>query len=277
MALTESNQVSIAELAIYLPALFIAIFLCVRHGFGRSSGWLYLIIFSLARIIGPSMQLATISQPRNYSLYIGAATLQSIGLSPLILVELGLLSRALSSIRKSVQTRVNENMLRVVQIVVLVGLILTSVGGSQAGSNFADTGVYTPSNLSQIGIGLMIAGFVLTVLAAAQVALQISHAEPGEKRLALAVGLSLPFVLVRLAYAAATVYSGNPKFNQLTGDVSVQIGMSVVMEMIAVAILEGFGLTLKKIPKVEKNKSQGSNQYEMSDRAERANGAHQRY
>lgn len=277
MALTESNQVSIAELVIYLPALFVAIFLCIRHGFGRSSGWLYLIIFSLARIIGPSMQLATISQPRNYSLYIGAATLQSIGLSPLILVELGLLSRALSSIRKSVQTRVNENMLRVVQIVVLVGLILTSVGGSQAGSNFADTGVYTPSNLSQIGIGLMIAGFVLTVLAAAQVALQISHAEPGEKRLALAVGLSLPFVLVRLAYAAATVYSGNPKFNQLTGDVSVQIGMSVVMEMIAVAILEGFGLTLKKIPKVEKNKSQGSNQYEMSDRAERANGAHQRY
>ncbi|KAK6193000.1 kti12, chromatin associated [Pestalotiopsis sp. IQ-011] len=277
MGLTESNQVSIAELVIYLPALFVAIFLCVRHGFGRSSGWLYLIIFSLARIIGPSMQLATISQPRNYSLYIGAATLQSIGLSPLILVELGLLSRALSSIRKSVQTRVNENMLRVVQIVVLVGLILTSVGGSQAGSNFADTGVYTPSNLSQIGIGLMIAGFVLTVLAAAQVALQISHAEPGEKRLALAVGLSLPFVLVRLAYAAATVYSGNPKFNQLTGDVSVQIGMSVVMEMIAVAILEGFGLTLKKIPKVEKNKSQGSNQYEMSDRAERANGAHQRF
>lgn len=277
MGLTESNQVSIAELVIYLPALFVAIFLCIRHGFGRSSGWLYLIIFSLARIIGPSMQLATISQPRNYSLYIGAATLQSIGLSPLILVELGLLSRALSSIRKSVQTRVNENMLRVVQIVVLVGLILTSVGGSQAGSNFADTGVYTPSNLSQIGIGLMIAGFVLTVLAAAQVVLQISHAEPGEKRLALAVGLSLPFVLVRLAYAAATVYSGNPKFNQLTGDVSVQIGMSVVMEMIAVAILEGVGMTLKKIPKAEKNKSQGSNRYEMSDRAERANGSHQRY
>ncbi|KAF3003265.1 hypothetical protein E8E14_003351 [Neopestalotiopsis sp. 37M] len=281
MTLSERNNVSIAEIAVYVPALFIAIFLCIRHGFGRSSGWFYLIIFSLARIIGPSMQLATISQPDNISLYIGAAVLSNVGLSPLILIELGLLSRALTSIRKSVQTTVNEKMVRLVQLVVLVGLILTSVGGSQAGSNYADTGIYTMPDLSKAGLGLMIAGFVLTVLAAVQVFLQISHAELGEKRLALAVGLSLPFVLIRLAYSAATVYSDNPKFNQLTGDISIQIGMAVVMEMIAIAILEGFGLTLNKIEKVADTQSRGklfgsrnrgSNSYEMSERMERAAG-----
>ncbi|ETS83685.1 hypothetical protein PFICI_05561 [Pestalotiopsis fici W106-1] len=58
--------------------------------------------------------------------------------------------------------------------------------------------------------------------------------------------------------------------------------MAVVMEMIAIAILEGFGLTLNKVTKVENRQSRskllgsrnrGSNQYEMSERAERAPGA----
>ncbi|KAI1868389.1 hypothetical protein JX265_007212 [Neoarthrinium moseri] len=270
MALTERNGVSIAEICVYTPALAIAIWLCVRHGFGRSSGWLYLIIFSLARLIGASMQLATISQPQNISLYIGSFTLENVGLSPLILVELGLLSRALTSIRKSVTTFVNERMLRAIQILVLVGLILGSVGGSNAGSNYAVTGVYTASSISQAGLGLMIAGYILTVLAAVQVAVQISHAEPGERRLSLAVGLSLPFVLVRLGYAAESTFGHNSRFNQFTGDVNIQLGMSVIMEMIAIVIIEGFGLTLKKIPKGQQltttedaRKVSSQNQYEM--------------
>ncbi|KAK9799141.1 hypothetical protein SCARD494_02322 [Seiridium cardinale] len=269
MALTEHDNISIAEICVYTPSLIIAIFVSYRHGFGRSSGWLYLIIFSLARILGSALQLATISQPTNISLYVGAAILANIGLSPLILVQLGLLSRALTSIRKSVETFVNERMIRLVQLLILVGLILSTIGGSQAGNGYADTGVYTVPTLSKAGMGLMIAGFILTVAAAIQVAMQISHAESGEKRLSLAVGLSLPFVLIRLAYAAASVYSQNPEFNQLTGDVNIQLGMSVVMEMIAIAIIEGVGLTLKRIPKYHGVRSASpSRAYEMGNSVE---------
>lgn len=247
MALTEQNGISIADICVYIPALVIAVLLCIRHGFGRSSGWLYLIIFSLARIVGASLQLATISDPTNTSLYIGFATLANVGLSPLILVQLGLLSRTLTGIRKNVQTFVNERILRLIQVLVVVGLILSAVGGSQAGTSYGETGVYTISTLSKAGMGLMIAGFVLTVLVALQVAMQISHADPGEKRLSLAVGLSLPFVLVRLAYAAASVFGNSTKYSVFNGDVNIQIGMATIMEMIVVAIVEGFGLTLKKI------------------------------
>lgn len=281
MALTERDGISIAEICVYSIALIIAVFLCIRHGFGRNSGWLFLIIFSLARLIGSSLQLATISDPTNISLYIGAATLANVGLSPLILTQLGLLSRALTSIRKSVQTFVNERMLRLVQLLILVGLILTSVGGSQAGANYAETGQYAVPALSKAGMGLMIAGFGLTVLAAIQVAMQISHAEPGERRLSLAVGLSLPFILIRLAYAAASVFSGNPKFNQLTGDLNTQLGMSIIMEMIVVAIVEGFGVTLKKVTKYERAanrtppKPHGSGQYEMGSYQENGTNARQ--
>jgi hypothetical protein len=52
MGLTYRNGVSIAEIIVYVPSLAIAIFLSVRHGFARSSGWMFLIVFCLARLIG---------------------------------------------------------------------------------------------------------------------------------------------------------------------------------------------------------------------------------
>jgi hypothetical protein len=52
MGLNYRNGVSIAEIVVYVPSLAIAIFLSVRHGFARSSGWMFLIVFCLARLIG---------------------------------------------------------------------------------------------------------------------------------------------------------------------------------------------------------------------------------
>ncbi|KAI2639569.1 hypothetical protein GGS26DRAFT_540694 [Hypomontagnella submonticulosa] len=270
MALTEQNNISIAEIVLYVPALFVAVWLAIRHGFGRNAGWLYLIVFSLARIIGASLQLATISDPTNISLYIGAATLQNIGLSPLIMVQLGLIGRAIGSIRKSTNSFVTEQRLRLIQLLVLVGLILGAVGGSQSGQSVADTGKYTVSGLSQAGTGLTIAGYVLLVFSTAAVATQLSHMEQGEKRLVLAVGLSLPFILVRLAYSAESVFGNNPDFNQLSGSTNIQLGMAVIMEIIVVVIVESIGMTLNKIPKTAAGAPPAG--YELPSRRSRRQG-----
>ncbi|KAI0386139.1 hypothetical protein F5Y04DRAFT_243419 [Hypomontagnella monticulosa] len=271
MALTEKNNISIAQIVLYVPALFIAVWLAIRHGFGRNSGWLYLIIFSLARIVGSSLQLATISDPTNISLYIGAATVQNIGLSPLIMVQLGLIGRAVGSIRKSTTSFVTEKRLRLIQLLILVGLILGAVGGSQSGQSVADTGKYTVSGLSQAGTGITIAGYVILVLSTALVATQLSHIEQGEKRLVLAVGLSLPFILVRLAYSAESVFGNNPDFNQLSGNANIQLGMAVIMEIIVVAIVESIGMTLNQIPKAAAGAPPTG--YELPSR-QRAEGEH---
>ncbi|KAI1102832.1 hypothetical protein F4804DRAFT_311816 [Jackrogersella minutella] len=249
VALNERDNISIAQIVIFVPTLFLGIWLSIRHGFGKSAGWFYLIVFSLARIIGASMQLATISDPTNLSLRIGAATLQNVGLSPLIMIQLALLGRALGSIRKTTTSFVTEQRLRLVQLLALVGLILGIIGGSDSGSDFSTTGKWTISTLSKVGTGLTIAAFVLLALSTAAVAMQLSYIEAGEKRLVLIVGLCLPFILVRLAYAAETVYGNNPDFSQLTGNVNIQLGMAVIMEIIAVAIIEAIGITLEKIPK----------------------------
>ncbi|KAI1762528.1 hypothetical protein GGR53DRAFT_417523 [Hypoxylon sp. FL1150] len=249
MALTEQNNISIAQIVIFTPSLFLAILLSIRHGFGRSSGWLFLIIFSLARLIGAALQLATISDPTNIGLHIGAITLQNIGLSPLIMVQLALIGRTLGSIRKSTTSLVTEKRVHLIHLVTIVGLILSSIGGSDSGSDFEKTGTYQVSSLTRAGTGLMIAAYILLVIATIVVATQLSAVEPGEKRLVLAVGLSLPFILIRLAYAAEAVYGNNKSFSQLTGDVNIQLGMAVIMEIIVVAICEGIGMTLKKLPK----------------------------
>lgn len=96
MTIGYRQSVSIAVLVLYVPALAIAIFLSIRHGFRSSSGWRFMIIFTLARVLGSCLELATISQPNNTSLYIGYATLINIALSPLELVAYGLLSRVIT-------------------------------------------------------------------------------------------------------------------------------------------------------------------------------------
>ncbi|KAI1805658.1 hypothetical protein F4811DRAFT_514705 [Daldinia bambusicola] len=264
MALTEQNDISIAEIVVYTPALFVAIWLCIRHGFGRGSGWFYLIIFSLARIIGAGMQLATISDPRNLSLRIGAATLQNIGLSPLLMVQLALIGRAAGSIQKSATCFVTEKRIGFIHLLVLVGLVLGSIGGSQSGKDLANTGKYTVSTLSQVGTALMIIAYILLAISTALVAMQMPYMEAGEKRLVLAVGVCLPFILVRLAYSAESLYGNNPDFNQVSGNVNIQLGMSVIMEMVIVAIVEGMGMTLHKLTKSPAEESDRSEiDYEM--------------
>ncbi|KAI5863150.1 hypothetical protein GGS23DRAFT_609609 [Durotheca rogersii] len=253
MALTERDNISIAEIAVYVPALAVAGWLAARHGFGRNAGWLYLIVFAVARVLGAALQLGTLTDPRNASLYVGAATLRNVGLSPLIMVQLALVGRAAAAATTSsgpgpksaaAPPLVTERHLRLVQLVALAGLILGAVGGAQAPEALGGTGRYEASGLSKAGVGLMAAAYVLLALAAALVAARISRVAPGSRRLVLAVGAALPFLLVRLAYSAEATFGNRPEFNPTLGDPSILLGMGVVMEMVVVAVVEGVGATL---------------------------------
>jgi hypothetical protein len=241
------DGVAIGELCAYFPVLAVAVVLAVRHGFGRSSGWLFLIIFSLIRIIGACFQLATINNPTNDSLYIGVAILDSIGLSPLELTSLGLLSRIIASINKSHSTFVQHYHMKAIQIVVMVGLILSIVGGIDASNNLSSTGVYVPQTLSKVAMVLYIVAYLLIVATTIILSFSVSHAEHGEKRLLLAVAISLPFILVRLVYSSISILGNNTDFNTLTGKVTIYLCMALIMELCVVIIYEAVGLTLRKL------------------------------
>ncbi len=261
--LTKLNDISIAQICVYTPALLVAILLASRHGFGRNAGWLFLILFSLIRILGAALELATINDPTNLNLIVASSTLQNVGLSPLILVMLGLVGRVLASISNNRVPFLQPRVLRLVQVLVLVGLILGIVGGSELSGIIAKSisqggapTSYTVPTESQAGLGLMIAGYGLLVIATLTLATEIRSADDGDKRLLGAVALALPFVLVRLIFSAIGTFNpSNPNFGQFNSGPdypSYLIGMSVVMEMVAIIIFEAVGLTLRQVPKTDR-------------------------
>lgn len=265
MTLTYRNAVSIAELVGYIPAAFIATYLAFRHGFRGSSGWLYLIAFSLARIIGPCMQLATIKSPDNISLYVGSAVLNVIGLSPLQLATLGLLTRLLTSIHKSYNTFLHAGMFHVIQLIIVVGLILGIVGGIDAGNVFQTTGQYHPGSLNKAGTSLLIVSYGLIVIFTAAIGMFISHAEAGEKRIYLAVVVALPILLIRIIYSALSTFSKDNKYNVLTGSTTLFLCVCLLEEFIIVVIYEVTGLTLVQVVKEEHVEAQAHRPVNSSD------------
>ncbi|RDW94675.1 hypothetical protein BP5796_00438 [Coleophoma crateriformis] len=255
MTLSYRNAVSIAELIVYLPSLAVALLLCTRHGFGRSSTFWFLVIFTLARVVGPGMELATMSDPTNVSLYEGVVILQSIGLSPLMMSTTALLSRLLGNIQKSTNTFLKTRMLQLVELVILVALILGIVGGIQSSNGIAQ-GSYHPNALNKVGVALFIACFAVIVMATIALSFSVAHADQGEKRILAAVAISLPFMLVRLIYSIMVTYTTAKAFNQLTGSVTVLLCVALIEEFIIVVIYEAVGVTLPKVPKLQPRQGQ---------------------
>lgn len=92
MALGDRGYVSIAELVVYIPALVLALVVCARHGLHRASGWMYTVVLCVVRIVGAICQLVTYSD-HSEGLLTATLIIDSIGISPLLLATLGMLSR----------------------------------------------------------------------------------------------------------------------------------------------------------------------------------------
>ncbi|KAK4193614.1 hypothetical protein QBC35DRAFT_371798, partial [Podospora australis] len=261
--LSPIDRIAIACIVIYTPALLIACFLAYRHGFGKRAGRLFLIILSLSRLIDYSMQLATIKNPTNSNLVIGANVLASVGVSALVATMASLLERVLASIRREGSDPLVKPITQdFAQLAILAGMILSIIGGTSMGSEIGNAidGVGPPVEVSipvesQVGVGLIMGGFAITALGTFVTLAQLRAVEKGEKRLLIALLCVIPFTIVRLVFAGLATYGSDTRFRSWGGAASYVwwfLGLSVIMEIIAVAILEDVGLTLKKLPKTSR-------------------------
>lgn len=89
---TYGDAIAIWMLIYYTVSLVGSIFVSSHHGFGKNSGWIYLAIFCTIRVINASAQIATITSNSSTAQTVAVIT-GFIGLSPLLLTTLGLLSR----------------------------------------------------------------------------------------------------------------------------------------------------------------------------------------
>ncbi|KAM0436071.1 hypothetical protein ACHAPT_002963 [Fusarium lateritium] len=245
--LNDYDNIAIAEIVIYVFIFIGALVLCKNHGFGRNAGWLYLVILSLARLIGSSLLLATVNDPSNTSLYIGWLTLNGIGLGPLILILLGLQSRCFDSMNRNDHVIVKPIYQRLIQMLMLVAIILIAVGGSNSNYTLnAGAPKIQYSTESKVGIILMIVVLVLLVLQTLLAFRNQGYISQGEHRLLIAITASLPFVVVRLAYTCLLILGGHKQ------TVWWYLGAGVIMEIMVAIICEAVGFTLEKVPEPAK-------------------------
>jgi len=237
MKFNSAGGVSVFELIIYFPALILAAIVCSRHGFGRSSGFVFTLILCLVRIIGACCQLATYSS-NSVGLEEAVIILDSIGISPLLLATLGLLSRCVDSVGHSSSTIVRTLQFRILQLIITIGLILCIVGGT---SSTSSTGVYTPQGTTKAGLILYVFGFVAILVIAIMTLHKLGGVSSDERWLVWAVLIALPLILVRLAYSLTSVFAHDHNFNLVTGSVAIHVVMAILEEMAVVLIYLAVG------------------------------------
>ncbi|RFU26909.1 hypothetical protein B7463_g9421, partial [Scytalidium lignicola] len=242
---TYRECIAIVQVAFYVPALIGGIFLALHHGFAKSSGWVLLITFSLLRLIGAILEIVGIDHPTK-QVITGAIVCISIGLSPLTLMCLGLMSRVNQAVGEPISSKIYKG----INLVGLIAFCLGIYGGTkQASSTAAD---YTHvNNDSKAAVVLFTAIFIVAFFMFLSLVTRLSVVPHGEKRLLLAVGLSWPFLTVRYIYALVADFAHNKHFNSYFGNPTIYLLMAVLTECIVIVICEVMGFTLRSIPKGE--------------------------
>ncbi|KAH8664359.1 hypothetical protein BX600DRAFT_436909 [Xylariales sp. PMI_506] len=249
MALGSSGILSVIELIFYIPCIIGSFIICRRHGFTRSSGWIYTFILCFVRIVGSICYLASLSNP-SANLLEAALIMEFVGISPLLFATLGLLSRFVDWTNTSASSPglLNVKFFRLLQLLIMLGMILSIAGGTSAFSSSSDSSsgsaTAAPGTESQAGVILYCVAFAAIILVLVISLPKMAGVPAGERMLAIAVAIASPLIAVRILYSVLTVFVHDSTFNSLDGSVVVKAFMDVVEEFLVVVlyILLGFRL-----------------------------------
>lgn len=238
------DRIAVATIIVYSFFFCGGIFLTFKHGFAKSSGWRFLVILALARLIGSSLRLATISDPTNENLYVGWMVLNGLGLGPLITMLLGLLARLFMTIsfNRNGNFFYSPRFQHLWELAMLVGLILVIVGGTESDFTIVNNEPKVHySELSEAGISIFVAITGILCFGIFVASYNYASIDQGERRILVALILCMPFVIVRLVFACLEIWGG------ITASRWLYLGMFVIMEMIVVFICQVLGFLLDKV------------------------------
>ncbi|KAF3032074.1 hypothetical protein E8E12_001196 [Didymella heteroderae] len=238
------DTVALIELIFYSPCLLLSAFVCFRHGFSRSSGWFYTLVLSLIRIIGGICQFVSHTD-QSAGLLQTILILDSVGLAPLLLATLGLLSRFVDFVNTKSTPKFTTRHFRLLQLPLLVATILAIAGGTNISVD--SNGTYEIPTTSKIGVILYLVGFTGIVLMLIMSLPQTSVIPIKERRVPIAIAIALPFITVRLIYSVLSVFIHDHLFSVATGDTAVRLGMAIVEEIAVVGIYVLLGLFVDKL------------------------------
>lgn len=106
-------------------------------------------------------------------------------------------------------------------------------------------GLAHPDIKTKVGMILYAVSWALMALMLLVLVMHRGSLERGEHRTLLAVAISSPFIFVRLLYAFFVWFLHNSTFSMISGNVTVQLVMSVLEEFVVVIVCLAVGLTLR--------------------------------
>ncbi|KAM3413993.1 hypothetical protein BST61_g10657 [Cercospora zeina] len=250
VSLTTHGILAVAELAFFAPAFVVSVGLCIKHNIIRNSGWFYMVLISILRMVGASCVLYMETQ-NNYSsgLQETAAITSAVGTAPLLLALLGFVSRVNESMRPG---GISKNAFRAIHLVSLAALVLSVFGGINTAKSHKDS---YDLGRTLLKAGAVVFFFIWMALSALAIYTfcRASRAPSSESKLLLVSVSVLPFLLVRLVYTLAVSFSSPGSiFAYPTPSVPVQASMMFAMEAIVLCFYILAGLLT---PRQEKHVS----------------------
>ncbi|KAK9244166.1 hypothetical protein V1506DRAFT_561377 [Lipomyces tetrasporus] len=242
--LSAHGYIAIAELAVYPIALVISVFNCWRHRSNRRTGWIYLSIFCICRIVASALVIAAEkSSDPSTGVIVAEMIVSNIALTPLLLAALGFLTTSAQLTLGETMPKILTKLLHISRLVLTAAIVLGIVGGVDLANNGASQTGHTLSRVSVILITVVFVFLTFLSLYFQVFARTQSHS----RTLVLGVMVSLPFLLVRIVYSLLYSFSSSTanKFSTLTGDWKIYLGMDVVMEFVVLAVLTATGLVLQ--------------------------------
>ncbi|KAI9685199.1 MAG: hypothetical protein M1822_004786 [Bathelium mastoideum] len=255
MPLKDQGKLAIAEIVFYVPAGLLAVFVCLRHGFGRSLGWVYLVILALIRIVGNAITIysETASNPSEDLITTGII-LASVGLSPLLNALVTFMKRVNEGMQNK---RIPAIVFRLLETINIVAVVLVAYGGSKANTpSSSPSAKKNGLDLEKAGIVIFIITFLVTAGTVLVTFMFIRNAIPGDRRLVYFSLASLPFLFVRIIYSAIVIFENNKSkvFSILAPNIWAESFMEILEEFIVVILFLVTGIVT---PKIARSQVQG--------------------
>ncbi|KAI0757361.1 hypothetical protein C8Q80DRAFT_1265298 [Daedaleopsis nitida] len=259
MHLDARGILSAVEVVIYVPILIIGGFLSFKNGFARKAGWIFLVTLSIFRIVGGVAHILSEQDPTNVTKRTIYTTMESAGISQLLLATLGFLGTVAQYTISD--TPFVSRGLKLLGVVGAGALVLGVIGGSDASKAKTPTDLDDANMLRHIGSLLYVVLYVGSALMTFYYWSNANRILRYRRQLLKGVTATLPSISVRVAFGALSSfapspfevrdgevvpvppdYSGLGKLNLSSPYWGLYVALSVLPEYIAILIYAVVGI-----------------------------------
>ncbi|KAJ3575921.1 hypothetical protein NP233_g797 [Leucocoprinus birnbaumii] len=210
--LDNRGIIAAATIAFYVPPAILTLLLLIRYALRRDAGWLWVFIFSLARIAGGALLVAAEMLQTNIDLFIASYIIESAALAFLMLSTLGFVGMV-GHRTFSDNPRIIYN-LRTLGFLAIVALAL-SIAGGLLGTHVAPNQGNVGFILRRVASGVYGGLYILQVLVHFGAWTYRWHLKSYRRKLLWGISFGLIPLGARVAYAILSSWSSSDLFGAL--------------------------------------------------------------